>query len=133
MLTEIEWWGGLIFVFGGLSYWFNLREAYPNTALAKFFMHASFLFPAVVLALYFYELTGPAIMYAYLACVAGSIVAFSAMLFWAESESEAAEIEEEGVIGLIFASIILYSPIGIACFLGLLKSYHIFQSIGWVS
>ena len=56
MLTQIEWWGGLIFVVGALTYRMVMGALEPQDEGIPWYrlqMHAFYLLPAVVLAGYF--------------------------------------------------------------------------------
>ena len=77
MLTQIEWWGGLVFVVGALTYRMVMGALEPQDEGIPWYrlqMHAFYLLPAVVLAGYFYPLERAALQYAYLAVLGASLV-----------------------------------------------------------
>ena len=77
MLTPIEWWGGLIFVVGALTYRMvmgALETEDEGIPWYRLQMHAFYLLPAVVLVGYFYPLERTALQYAYLAVLGASLV-----------------------------------------------------------
>ena len=83
MLTPIEWWGGLIFVVGALTYRMvmgALETEDEGIPWYRLQMHAFYLLPAVVLAGYFYPLERTALQYAYLAVLGASLVMVLVML-----------------------------------------------------
>lgn len=62
MLTEIEWWGGLIFVLGAITHRLvlgALDKKEEGIDWHRWQMHGFFALPAVVLAGYFYPWWAP--------------------------------------------------------------------------
>lgn len=83
MLTQIEWWGGLIFVLGAITYKLvmgALEKKEEGINWYRWLMHAFFLLPAVVLAGYFYPLENTKLQYAYLGLLGASLVVVLVML-----------------------------------------------------
>ena len=83
MLTQIEWWGGVIFVLGALTYRMvmgALERPADGFPWYRLMMHVFFLAPAALLAGYFYPLTQPALQYGYLALLAVSLLVVAVML-----------------------------------------------------
>ncbi|CAN7484156.1 hypothetical protein [Acidovorax sp. LjRoot194] len=83
MLTNIEWWGGLIFVLGAITYRLvmgALDKKEEGIHWYRGLMHAFFLLPAVVLAGYFYPLPRTEWQYGYLGVLAASLVVVMVML-----------------------------------------------------
>jgi predicted permease len=140
MLTEIAWWGGLIFLWWAFCYWFLVKEWDEKRDLSFFSMHASFIFSAIILALYFYPLQSPGMQYFYLGSLGVAIIATLLMIFFPESEQDTEEeqqaetsneTDEEDETALeLLAQVILFSPLIIACLLGLFKSFHIAKGLG---
>ena len=140
MLTQIEWWGGLIFVVGALPNRMVLGaletedEGIPWYRLQ---MHAFYLLPAVVLAGYFYPLERAALQYAYLAVLGASLVMVLVMLaqelMGDASEDEAtpaeAEAEASGGWASVLGAAVLYSPVLVACGLGCAKAWPMVQGL----
>ena len=88
MLTQIEWWGGVIFVLGALTYRMvmgALERPVDGFPWYRLMMHVFFLAPAALLAGYFYPLTQPALQYGYLALLAVSLL----LGFWIPSGLQA--------------------------------------------
>ncbi|RQO81368.1 hypothetical protein [Acidovorax sp. FJL06] len=83
MLTEIEWWGGLIFVLGAITYKLvmgALDKKDEGIDWYRWQMHAFFLLPAVVLAGYFYPLARTELQYGYLGLLGASLAVVLVML-----------------------------------------------------
>jgi hypothetical protein len=82
MLTEIEWWGGLLFVVGAVVYRMTIGALDKDTGFDanRLISHLFFLAPAVVLAGYFYPLDRPALRYGYLAALAVALLAVAAIM-----------------------------------------------------
>lgn len=77
MLTQIEWWGGLIFVLGALTHRIVMGALETKDEGIDWYrvqMHAFYLLPAVVLAGYFYPLEHRALQYTYLAVLGVSLL-----------------------------------------------------------
>ncbi|BEU95288.1 hypothetical protein ACDW_09930 [Acidovorax sp. DW039] len=155
MLTEIEWWGGLIFVVGAWVYRSAigaLDQDAPWDA-NRLLSHVFFLAPAAVLAGYFYPLNAPALRYAYLGALG---VALFAMVttFAMELKDQAqaasnstpddgatrmlepdapaatgeAADEEVGTFYTVLGMLVLYSPVLVACGLGCVKAWRWWSS-----
>lgn len=83
MLTQIEWWGGVIFVVGAVAYRLVMGALETNDegiSWYRGFMHAFFVLPAVVLAGYFYPLPAPWLQYGYLGVLGASLLIVAAIL-----------------------------------------------------
>ena len=138
MLTQIEWWGGLIFVVGALTYRMVMGalgtgdEGIPWYRLQ---MHAFYLLPAVVLAGYFYPLERTALQYAYLAVLGASLVMVLVMLAQeltgdtSEDEAPTAEAEASDGWASVLGAVVLYSPVHVACGLGCAKAWPMVQGL----
>lgn len=77
MLTEIEWWGGVLFVVGAVVYRMAIGALDKDAEFDanRLLSHVFFLAPAVVLAGYFYPLERPGLRYAYLGVLAVALLA----------------------------------------------------------
>ena len=76
MLTAIEWWGGVIFVLGAITYRLvmgALDKKEEGIDWYRWQMRSFFLLPALVLAGYFYPLEGTGLQYAYLGALGISL------------------------------------------------------------
>jgi hypothetical protein len=132
MLTEIEWWGGLLFIWMGLLYYW-LGKAYKEDSMLAFLVSTiAHISAATVLALFFYTLDTPTIQYVYVGAIVLGIP-LSILMFWwpdkdeEDSESpdgkESEEDEEEDSKGLeILANLLLYTPIVVTFGLGIYKA-----------
>lgn len=138
MLTQIEWWGGLIFVVGALTYRMvmgALETEDEGIPWYRLQMHAFYLLPAVVLAGYFYPLERTALQYAYLAVLAASLVMVLVMLAQeltgdtSEDEAPPAEAEASDGWASVLGAVVLYSPVLVACGLGCAKAWPMVQGL----
>ncbi len=152
MLTQIEWWGGLIFVVGALTYRMVMGALEPQDEGIPWYrlqMHAFYLLPAVVLAGYFYPLERAALQYAYLAVLGASLVMVLVMLAQElmgdasedeathaqgpgderEETTRAAEAGESGGWASVLGAVVLYSPVLVACGLGCAKAWPMVQGL----
>ena len=142
MLTQIEWWGGLIFVVGALTYRMvmgTLEEEGEGIPWYRLQMHAFYLLPAMVLAGFFYPLERVALQYAYLAVLGASLLMVLVILVQemagdasedtaAPAEGHKAEEESDGWISLLGGAV-LYSPALVACGLGCAKAWPMVQRL----
>lgn len=90
MLTEIEWWGGLILIWLSLTFYF-IRIAYKDKQSLSVDAVAAnivFLCAASVFALYFYTLENPIVQYVYAGVLALGLVMMVPMYLWPDSEEE---------------------------------------------
>lgn len=152
MLTQIEWWGGVIFVLGALTYRMvmgALDKPADGIPWYRLMMHVFFLAPAALLAGYFYPLTQPALQYGYLALLAVSLVVVGVMLVQevtgdaGNGEAEGSdqekgkggeagqpeEDEEPGWLMTVVGAIVLYSPVLTACGLACAKAWPMLQGL----
>lgn len=138
MLTQIEWWGGLIFVVGARTYRMvmgALETEYEGIPWYRLQMHAFYLLPAVVLAGYFYPLERTALQYAYLAVLGASLVMVLVMLAQeltgdtSEDEAPPAEAEASDGWASVLGAVVLYSPVLVACGLGCTKAWPMVQGL----
>lgn len=138
MLTQIEWWGGLIFVVGALTYRMvmgALETEDEGIPWYRLQMHAFYLLSAVVLAGYFYPLERTALQYAYLAVLGASLVMVLVMLAQelmgdtSEDEATPAEAEASDGWASVVGAVVLYSPVLVACGLGCVKAWPMVQRL----
>jgi hypothetical protein len=153
MLTQIEWWGGVIFVLGALTYRMvlgALERPVNGFPWYRLMMHVFFLAPAALLAGYFYPLTQPALQYGYLALLAVSLLIVAVMLVQEmtgdsgednkeegrskEPSKEGATVETEdyeepGWLMSVVGAIVLYSPVLTACGLACAKAWPMVQPL----
>lgn len=136
MLTEIEWWGGILFIWFVLCYLLAHKE-YPNKWSVDYFsFNIAFVAAAFILALYFYPLESPTSQYLYLAVLAIGLLASILMFFWPESEEAKATLneksdddEEIGAFWETLGQIIFFFPVVASLALGLYKSIDIINSL----
>lgn len=153
MLTQIEWWGGLIFVLGALVHRLvmgALERKKEGIDWHRLQMHAFFLLPAVVLAGYFYPLTPRWQQYAYLGVLGAALIVVLVMLVQEVTgdtgEEDAAdkaakagregeegekqeEEEESGWLVTLLGVLVLYSPVLAACGLACAKAWPMVQQL----
>lgn len=153
MLTEIEWWGGLIFVLGAITHRLvtgALGKKDEGIDWHRWQMHGFFVLPAVVLAGYFYPLAGPGLQYAYLSVLGAALLLVAVMLVQevigdagegsAETTAEAAsgaaaagaaqaDDESPGWLMTLIGVVVLYSPVLLACGLGCAKAWPMVQGL----
>ena len=104
MLTQIEWWGGVIFVLGALTYRLVMGalEKSEGYDWYRWLMRLFFVLPGVLLAGYFYPLERMELQYAYLGLLALALLVLAGVLVQevtgdAESDKDkAAKAEREG-------------------------------------
>ena len=82
MLTEIEWWGGVLFIVGAVVYRMAIGALDKDAGFDanRLLSHVFFLAPAVVLAGYFYPLERPGLRYAYLGVLAVALAGCSSVM-----------------------------------------------------
>lgn len=143
MLTQIEWWGGVIFVLGALAYRLVLGalEKGEGDDGYRWLMRLFFVLPGVLLAGYFYPLEGTGLQYAYLVVLAVALLAVAGVLVQevtgdAESDKdkaakagEGSEDEEPGWLMTIVGVAVLYSPVLAACGLACHKAWPMVQRL----
>ncbi|MFN4121189.1 hypothetical protein [Acidovorax sp.] len=156
MLTQIEWWGGIIFVLGALTYRMvmgALEKPAQGIPWYRLMMHVFFLAPAVLLAGYFYPLTQPALQYGYLALLGVALLVVGVMLVQemtgdagdddaaatdkttkgeggkGEAGEDREDTEEPGWLMSVVGATVLYSPVLTACGLACTKAWPMLQPI----
>ena len=153
MLTQIEWWGGVIFVLGALTYRMvmgALERPVDGFPWYRLMMHVFFLAPAALLVGYFYPLTQPALQYGYLALLAVSLLVVAVMLVQEMTgdsgednkeeglsqaslkegvTAETEDHEEPGWLMSVVGAVVLYSPVLTACSLACTKAWPMVQPL----
>lgn len=153
MLTQIEWWGGVIFVLGALTYRMvmgALERPVNGFPWYRLMMHVFFLAPAALLAGYFYPLTQPALQYGYLALLAVPLLVVAVMLVQEMTgdsgednkeegrsheslkkgaTAETGDDEEPGWLMSVVGAVVLYSPVLTACGLACNKAWPMVQPL----
>lgn len=154
MLTQIEWWGGLIFVVGVLTHRMvmgALEKKDEGISWYRLQMHAFYLLPALVLAGYFYPLEHVALQYAYFVALSASLLIVVVMLVQEmtgdsgegndkatqDKREEGGEAkpaaegddEEPGWLMSVVGALVLYSPVLAACGLGCVKAWPLVQPL----
>ena len=134
MLTEISWWGGLLFLWWAVTYRVGLHGRSPFTSVSIFATYLVFAAVAVLLARYFYPLTQTWLQYAYMGCLALAVLAFLVAMFWPETEEEDEEEEEEsGYSGwTLVGNIVLYGPQVIPALLAASKCWEWATGFHWI-
>jgi hypothetical protein len=143
MLTEIEWWGGLLFIWLALVYYMIHKEGEWDSKLELIVINIVYLSCSIVLALYFYALGTPTMQYIYLGAL-GLGIPFSILLFFlqridpedsetADKEEAKEDDEEDGSAHLMAANVILYTPIVVALGLGIYKAREFTEILPFLS
>lgn len=144
MLTEIEWWGGLLFIWGGLCYWLVARGEDGVAGMYAIITHLAFTSAAGLLALYFYPLATPALSYLYLGLLAAGLLGLLGAFFWSGKEDDddassdaapaAGEDSGEEISGReeLVGQLIFFLPLVIAWLLGAYKAYGLVRGLGWL-
>jgi len=118
MLTEIEWWGGLLFIWLGFCF-IMMRNEFsdePRFGVGYLTLHTAYLSVGVLLAVYFYPLNTPLQQHIYLGILVAAAVFNLVCAFWPDSESmkaKAAEIDddESGIGTTIFGLALFLTPV----------------------
>lgn len=97
MLTEIEWWGGLIFVWLGLCYWSIYATCKEHSFDLDILMtHICFLVSGSLLAMFFYELSSNLFQNIYVGLLLFAIITFLLMMFLPDSQERKEKSEANG-------------------------------------
>lgn len=153
MLTQIEWWGGVIFVLGALTWRLvmgALEKKEEGIDWYRWCMRLFFLLPGAVLAGYFYPLELRELQYGYLAVLGLALLVVAVMLFQEitgdapqedkaakagregeeeKKEAQQTEDEESGWLVTVLGAVVLYSPVLVACGLGCHKAWPWVQKL----
>ncbi|SMF28296.1 hypothetical protein SAMN02745866_01811 [Alteromonadaceae bacterium Bs31] len=132
MLTEIEWWGGVLVIWM-LAFFSIIYKDFPKETRFSFgfaIICATFAFAGITLCLYFYELDSRLMRYLYMGVVVAGIVSLVLALFWPEKSSTASEgegageqnEEDAGKFYNLLAEGLFYFPIVVSFGLGLFKA-----------
>lgn len=132
MLTEIEWWGGILFIWFVICYKMVCGEQEKKLSVDFFAFNFSFISSAAVLALYFYPLETPVLKQIYLILLIIALFSTLLMLFWPESEQESSDKDDEeiGLFYEILGQSIFFFPVFASFGLGVYKSRHIVDALG---
>lgn len=153
MLTQIEWWGGILFVLGALTYRLVMGALEKGTGYDwyRWLMRLFFVLPGLLLAGYFYPLEPIALQYAYLAALAVALLVVAGVMVQevtgdADSDEEKSrkkgadkaatagpEDDEDGEadwLMTIVGAAVLYSPVLTACGLACHKAWPMVQRLG---
>lgn len=152
MLTEISWWGGLLFLWFAMSYTFvknEFNKEDSRVSAEKIIFNLTFACSAIILALYFYPLESILMQQGYLASVTLALLSLILMFAWPDSDkgegeelaakkkdNEQPKEEDEEELGLIYELLgqgILLLPIIISIALGAYKSLEFVTELGTIS
>ena len=135
MLTEIEWWGGILTIWFVVCYLATYAAFKGKSKLSLSFIvsNLAFLCCVFVLALFFYPLESAFARQFYLALLAGGIVFTALMFLLPDDDEQQAEEDDDEAAGSEWLGIaILFFPFGISILLGLYKSYPLVGALGWL-
>ena len=118
MLTEIEWWGGLLFIWLGFCF-IMMRNEYSDErtiGVGYLTLHTAYLSVGVLLAMYFYPLDTPLQQHIYLGTLVAATVFNLVFASWPDSElikAKAAELDENesGIGTRIFGLVLFLTPV----------------------
>ena len=118
MLTEIEWWGGLLFIWLGFCF-IMMRNEYSDErtiGVGYLTLHTAYLSVGVLLAMYFYPLDTPLQQHIYLGTLVAATVFNLVFASWPDSElikAKAAELDENesGIGTTIFGLVLFLTPV----------------------
>ncbi|RBP51698.1 hypothetical protein [Arenicella xantha] len=158
MLTEIEWWGGVLFLWWALCVWFLLiATKWVKYGFQYGYSAGALLFTAIVLALFFYPLDAQWAKFLYVGVTALAAVCVGLVGFYPEHDdaiespdsmleitiddidrtivdtvepnsTDSDDPDEEAKYELI-GNLILLTPLGIILLLGIFKCWQLFQSV----
>ncbi|MFN3986816.1 MAG: hypothetical protein ACK4KV_15075 [Rhodocyclaceae bacterium] len=135
MLTEIEWWGGLLFIWGALSYRALALVGLEEVGLARVLLaRAMYLCVGVVLAVYFYPLNADWARLGYIGATALAallVLGFSTYAYGWTDDEEGADTPGVTELGWTVAGhFALLGPVLIGLILAGWKSYGLFHGQG---
>lgn len=138
MLTEIEWWGGLLIIWLVFCYAIIYKEYSDEPKLELGFLSTSVAFfsAGVMLALYFYTLDSQLMQYIYIGFIGFGMLSTVLMFFWPETESmkskalakQSDDEEEIGKVYEILGQAIFFFPIIASFGLAFYKASAFFDS-----
>lgn len=148
MLTEIEWWGGLVFLWWALSFWFLLiATKWVKYGFQYGYTVGALILTAATLALFFYPLEAQWLKWLYLLATVFGLACVGLLVFYPEHDNaiETAEsVLEMTIDGLdqsvessnpgedakleLLGNITLLGPFGIILLLSLFRSWQLIQS-----
>ena len=108
MLTNIEWWGGLILIWLSLCFYFILVafKEQKHSIVETVATYIAFLCAVAVFSLYFYPLKSLLIQQAYLwSSILGTIMTM-VMFMWPDPKKQQADAEPEEDVGPVLLKII---------------------------
>ncbi len=143
MLTEIEWWGGLLFIWMASCYamvysTFGSRVKFGLDFIST---HLAFICAAFVLAVFFYPIETESWQYVYIGLIGLGVIATLLFAFLPDTEAEESSSQEDDVEvsededvekekGFeIAAQLILFFPLIASFSLGIYKSSGFIKSI----
>ncbi|MES2582480.1 MAG: hypothetical protein V4627_07165 [Pseudomonadota bacterium] len=137
MLTQIEWWGGLLMVLGAVTYRFSMAQLEKRKGFDwyRVQLHLAFSSSLVLLAAYFYTLNSIGLQYAYLGILGVALIGLLMMVYQettsdeAETAHDAGADEDDSTVFTVLGYTALYSPMLAACGLGCYKAWPIIQSL----
>jgi hypothetical protein len=129
MLTEIEWWGGLIFLWWAGSYWFVIQATKGVYNLDAIMSHVSYILSAVVLAFYFYPLENALVKQLYIGSIVTGLIALTMVLFLpgsdesdTDEQNSTSETEDDKDYTML-GNLLFTAPLVTIFILGAFKSY----------
>jgi hypothetical protein len=139
MLTEIEWWGGLMIIWIVLVNYMLIKAGDWDTTLETTVATITFITSMIVIVLYFYPLETETIQYLYVGSIGlGTVTGIIWFLLSANEPSEKKETasteEEDAGKGLeIAANVILFAPPLMVFGLGIYKASEFSEILPFLS
>lgn len=138
MLTEIEWWGGLVIIWAALTLRYLTQESEEDRS---YYWTSIMVFVAAGLffALHFYPLLAPLQRYAFLGLLVVSLVSLLLHLFLSlrgssdEQEPVSApvdEVEEGGVFVSLLGYTFIYGPVLACLLIGAVRVPEVLRAMG---
>lgn len=145
MLTNIEWWGGILIIWSVICYWMGRTETENKLTVDYLAYNTAIMSSILIVAFYFYPLVSQTMKLFYLAMVAISTVTVLLATFWPatedtatsskESAEQAGEDDEEelGAFYEILGQAIVLFPLFASLGLGIYKSIELLPATGLIS
>jgi hypothetical protein len=139
MLTEIEWWGGLLFIWmaGCYAMFYSTFNTGVKFRFDILLTHIAFISAGLVLALYFYPIQSNLWQYIYTGSIGFGVIASIIIAFLPDAEDssdkeeegeDAKDEDEEGGLEIV-AQLILFFPLIASFTLGIYKAVDFFKTL----
>jgi len=138
MLPQIEWWGGLLLIWGAICYVVMVKNYTIHWSVDALSTHAVFFAATLLVLGWFHPLQTVVLKQAYLGVFGVMVLALPLIFFWpgsddGEPEPPAKGDADEEELSPLFSFLgqaIFLGPLFVAAALGAFKSYQLARSIG---